>query len=122
MEKTRIIGARWHSRKVVTYLTIVLVVGIIAFLKIYTEFAKFTVKSVWQRSNIIGISIVIAIYIFICIGIVIIQKRKVYYINLVEKTCRKGKKKITYKIAYYEQSLLQKIFHLTNIYFINENA
>ena len=39
----------------------------------------------------------------------------------MEKTYTKGKKKITYKIAYYEQSLLQKIFHLTNIYFINES-
>lgn len=122
MKKVRRIGARWHSRKVVTCLTIVLVVGIIFFLKgIYTEVAKFTVESVWQRSSIIGISIVIAIYILICIGIVIIQQVKISHIDIEQKICVKRKQKIYYKNVYYTQSLLQKIFHLTNVYFVNES-
>lgn len=122
MKKVRRIGARWHSRKVVTCLTIVLVVGIIIFLKgIYTEVAKFTVESVWQRSSIIGISIVIAIYILICIEIITIQQVKVSHIDIEQKICVKGKQKIYYKNVYYTQSLLQKIFHLTNVYFVNES-
>ena len=122
MKKVRRIGARWHSRKVVTCLTIVLVVGIIIFLKeIYTEVAKFTVESVWQRSSIIGISIVIAIYILICIGIITIQQVRVSHIDIEQKICVKGEQKIYYKNVYYTQSLLQKIFHLTNVYFVNES-
>lgn len=122
MKKIEKIKVRWHPRKLITYLTFVVLAGLSIFWEFYIKFAKYTVKDVWQRSSIISVVTVATIFLLIFIGILIKSKKAICNINIENKTCTctRKEKKIQYKNIYYTQSLLQRIFGLVNLHLANE--
>lgn len=112
---------RWRPRKIVTFMTFIFLMGVILSAYFECFFSKYTQKELWLRSCIISLTIFIILILIIYL-IVYLKAKKMYEINIKEKICVKGRKKICYIKYEYSQTLIQKAFKIITLKFESEDG